>query len=76
MKDLLFYMVKHLVDNPDDIRIEEEEGNDETRFKLYVASVDLGKVIGRGGRVARELRAILKTVGLRQSRQVFLEIME
>ena len=64
MKELLLYMAKNLVDNPDAVTVTEVEG-DTTVLELRVAPEDMGKVIGRQGRIAKEIRTIVKSVAQR-----------
>ncbi|HMB18228.1 MAG TPA: KH domain-containing protein [Gaiellaceae bacterium] len=74
MADLVAYLARHLVDDPDAVRVEEEEREDAVVLRLHVAKDDVGKVIGRQGRLARALRAIVRAGGARQRRRVILEI--
>ena len=74
MSELLAYLARHLVDDPDAVRVEEEERDDAVVLRLYVAKDDVGKVIGRQGRIARALRAIVRAGGARQRRRLILEI--
>ena len=59
MKDLIKYIAQALVDNPDDVSVDEVEGNQTSVLELKVAKEDLGKVIGKQGRTARAMRTIL-----------------
>jgi hypothetical protein len=72
--DLLAWIVRHLVDEPDAVRIETEERDDATVLRLHVAEGDVGKVIGRQGRLARALRTIVRASGARAGRRTVLEI--
>lgn len=74
MPELLAYLARHLVDDPDAVRVEEEERDDALVLRLYVAKDEVGKVIGRQGRIARALRAIVRAGGARQRRRLILEI--
>lgn len=74
MKDLLIYIVSHLVDEPDSIEVIEREGEDETVLELHVAKDDIGKVIGRQGRIAKEIRTIVRGAGNRAGRRYSVEI--
>lgn len=76
MAELLTYLAQRLVDDPDAVRVEEEEREDAIVFKLHVAPEDVGKVIGRQGRLARALRAIVRAGGVRAERRMLLEIVE
>ncbi len=74
MAELLAYLAQRLVDDPSAVRVEEEERDDVLVLRLHVAKEDVGKVIGRQGRIARALRAIVRAGGARQRRRVILEI--
>ena len=77
MKELLLYMAKSLVDNPDSVRVDEIEGEGETTvLELRVAPEDMGKLIGRQGRIAREIRTIIKSVAQRTGKKVTVEIVD
>lgn len=75
MKELLLYMAKNLVDNPDQVTVTELEG-DPIVLELRVAPEDMGKVIGRQGRIAKEIRAIIKSVAQRTGQHVSVEIVD
>ena len=76
MKDLLIYIVSHLVDDPDAIEVIERAGEaeNETALELHVAKDDVGKVIGRQGRIAKEIRTIIRGAAGREGRRVSVEI--
>lgn len=76
MKELLLYMAKNLVDDPDSVTVTETENEDGKVLELRVAEGDMGKVIGRQGRIAKEIRTIIKTVALRTGEKVTVEIMD
>ena len=76
MKDLLLYMAKNLVDNPDAVSVNEMTEEDGLVLELRVAPEDMGKVIGRQGRIAKEIRTIIKTVAQRDGEKVTVEIVE
>ncbi len=73
MKELLLYMAQNLVDNPDAVSVTEIPG-EETVLELRVAPEDMGKVIGRQGRIAKEIRTIIKSVAQRKGEHVNVEI--
>lgn len=75
MKELLLYMAKNLVDNPDKVEVNEIEG-EVTTLELRVAPEDMGKLIGRQGRIAREIRTIVKSVAQRTGQKVTVEIVD
>ncbi len=76
MKELVEFLVKSLVDNPDKVLIEEVEGEKTTVIELRVDPSDLGKVIGKQGRTARAIRTILNAAGIKKNKRVVLEILE
>ncbi|MCI6730343.1 MAG: KH domain-containing protein [Candidatus Faecousia sp.] len=76
MKELLLYMAKNLVDNPDAVSVTQTEGEDGTVLELRVAPEDMGKVIGRQGRIAKEIRTIIKTVAQRNGQRVTVDIVD
>ena len=76
MKDLLLYMAKNLVDNPDAVSVNEMTEEDGLVLELRVAPEDMGKVIGRQGRIAKEIRTIVKTVAQRDGVKVTVEIVD
>ena len=76
MKELLLYIARNLVDDPDQVVVNEIEKADETVFELHVAPGDMGKVIGRQGRIAKEIRTIVKTVAQRTGEKVTVEIVD
>ena len=73
MAELLTWIAKRLVDEPDAVRVETEEREDAVVFHLHVAAADVGKVIGRQGRLARALRSIVRAGGARADRRYLLE---
>ena len=77
MKELLLYMAKSLVDDPERVEVREIEGEDGgTTLELHVAPEDMGKLIGRQGRLAREIRTIVKSVAQRTGQKVTVEIVD
>ncbi|MCD7858963.1 MAG: KH domain-containing protein [Firmicutes bacterium] len=76
MKELLLYMAKNLVDNPDAVTVTEVDGEDGKVLELRVAEGDMGKVIGRQGRIAKEIRTIIKTAAARTGERVTVEIVD
>ena len=75
MKDLVEYVVKSIVAEPDQVKITEETSDDGLLIKLEVAPDDKGRVIGRQGRVAQALRTLLRVKAARQETRVRLEIL-
>ena len=76
MRELLELIARSLVDSPDEVRVEEVEGDGQTVFELRVARDDLGKVIGKQGRTARAIRTILSSAGTKLNKRVVFEIIE
>ena len=76
MKELLEYLARGLVEQPDEVRVEEVEEEDATVLELSVGPDDYGNVIGRGGRTAGALRAVIKSAGARRNRRVFVDIVD
>jgi predicted RNA-binding protein YlqC (UPF0109 family) len=74
--ELLAHLARKLVDEPDAVEVEEVQREGATVLQLRVAKDDIGKVIGRQGRIARALRAIVRASGARSHRRVVLEILE
>jgi predicted RNA-binding protein YlqC (UPF0109 family) len=74
MKDLLEYIIKAIVAEPDAVRITEENSDEGLLFKLEVAPDDKGRVIGRQGRVAQALRTLLRVKAAKEDTRVRLEI--
>ena len=76
LKELLTYIAKNLVDNPDEVNVTERETETETVFELRVSSTDMGKVIGRQGRIAKEIRALMRSVAIRQGKRISVDIVD
>jgi hypothetical protein len=75
MKELVAYFAKHLVDDPSQIQVTETStGASSVLIELHVAPSDVGRVIGRGGRVANAMRTLLKVMATRTGKRVNLEI--
>ena len=74
MAELLAYLARELVDDPQAVRVETEEREDALVLRLHVAAADVGKVIGRQGRIARALRTIVRAGGPSAGRRLQLEI--
>jgi predicted RNA-binding protein YlqC (UPF0109 family) len=73
-KELVEYVARSLVDDPDAVHVEETRDRDGIVLELHVAEDDMGKVIGRNGSVAKALRTLLKVTGAREGEPVSLEI--
>ena len=74
--EIVEYLARRLVDEPDAVHVEEVERDDALVLQLRVAKDDVGKVIGRQGRIARALRTVVRASAARQDRRVMLEIVE
>ena len=76
MKELLTYLIQNLVDHPDEVSVTEREGAGGTVFEVRVADGDMGKVIGRQGRIIKEVRILMKAVAQRKGRKVPVEVLD
>lgn len=76
MKDLLEYLAKALVDNPDDVKVEVIEGERSVILQLKVNDEDIGKVIGKQGRIAQALRTLVKAAATKQGKNAIVEILD
>ncbi len=74
MKPMIEYLVKELVDEPDQVTVSEVPGDESTTYEVHVAPGDLGKVIGKQGRIANALRTVAKAVAMKDKKKVYLEI--
>ena len=77
MKDLLLYIARSLVEHPDDVTVTEKQDADELTLELRVAPDDMGKVIGRQGRIAKEIRTVIRSYAQRTGvKNVSVDIVE
>ena len=76
MKELLTYIARNLVEHPDAVSVTEYPGADETVLELRVAPEDMGKVIGRQGRIAKEIRVLVRSLAQRSGKRVSVEIVD
>ena len=76
MKDLVQYLARSLVNNPEAVEVKETQGDTASVLELRVAEEDLGRIIGKQGRTARSIRTILNAAASRANRKVILEIVE
>ena len=74
MKELVEVIAKALVDNPDEVVVTESENDDELVIELKVAPSDMGKVIGKQGRIAKAIRSVVKAASSRREKKVMVEI--
>ena len=76
MTELLTYMIQNLVDHPDEVSVTEREAGGETVYEVRVADGDMGKVIGRQGRIIKEVRVLMKAVAQRKGKKVSVEVLD
>lgn len=76
MKELVEFVVTSLVDHPDQVRVHEVRERTSTTLELSVADADMGRVIGKSGRVINAIRALVQVSAAKEGRQVSLEVME
>ena len=74
MKELVEVIAKALVENPDEVVVTESVKDDETVIELSVAPVDMGKVIGKQGRIAKAIRSVVKAASSKEDKKVIVEI--
>lgn len=75
-KDLLLYIARSLVENPDAVTVTEVEGTQELTLELRVAPEDMGKVIGRQGRIAKDIRVLMRSAAQRAGKRLNVEIVD
>ncbi|MGR6836607.1 KH domain-containing protein [Syntrophomonas erecta] len=75
MKELVEYIAKSLVDNPDDVNVQEVEGERSIILELRVAPDDMGKVIGKQGKIAKSIRTLTKAAAAKEGKRVVVEIL-
>jgi predicted RNA-binding protein YlqC (UPF0109 family) len=76
MKELLTYIVQNLVDDPSQVSVTERKADGETIFEVRVADGDMGKVIGRQGRIVKQIRILMRAVAQRKGKKISVEIMD
>ena len=76
MKDLIEYIARSLVDEPSQVSVGQSRGGGKVRLELRVARDDMGRVIGKGGRVANAMRVLLRVAAARDGKQVSLDVIE
>ena len=76
MKDLIEFIAKSLVDHPEEVVVKQSGGGSRTRIELSVNKDDMGRVIGKGGKVANSIRILLKVAAEREGKQATLDVME
>jgi predicted RNA-binding protein YlqC (UPF0109 family) len=76
VRELVEYLTRALVEHPDEVQVDEVGSDDDIVLEIRVAEGDLGRVIGRSGRVANAIRTVAKAAGARDGRRVMVEILE
>lgn len=76
MKDLIEYIARSLVDDPDQVQVHQERSAGKNRIELRVAKEDMGRVIGKSGRVANAMRVLLRVAAARDGKQATLDVVE
>ena len=76
MKELVEFIVRSLVDQPDDVHVSEVDSQGTTTIELSVAQPDMGRVIGKGGRIINSVRTLLQVAAAKQGKKVTLELIE
>jgi hypothetical protein len=76
MKELVVFLARYLVNNPDAVEVKETQGDTASVLELKVAREDLGRIIGKQGRTAKSIRTILNAAASRTNRKIVLEIVE
>ncbi len=76
MKDLVEYIAKSLVEHPEQVEVREFGNGNHTRLELSVSKDDMGRIIGKGGKVANSIRALLRVAAEREGKQATLDVVE
>jgi len=76
VKDLVEFIVKALVDHPEEVKVSEVEGEQSVIYEIRVSQEDMGKIIGKQGRIARAIRTIVKAAGAKKGKKTAVEILE
>ena len=76
MKDLIEYIAKSLVEHPDEVQVRQSGGGSRVRIELSVSKDDMGRVIGKGGKVANSIRTLLRVAAEREGKQATLDVVE
>ncbi|HXD11027.1 MAG TPA: KH domain-containing protein [Anaerolineales bacterium] len=76
MKELIEYIARSLVEHPDEVQVREMGGGSRVRIELSVAKDDMGRVIGKGGKVANSIRTLLRVAAEREGKQATLDVVE
>jgi len=76
MKELIEYIARSLVDHPEEVQVRESGGGNRVRLELSVAKDDMGRVIGKGGKVANSIRTLLRVAAEKEGKQATLDVVE
>jgi hypothetical protein len=76
MKDLIEFIAKSLVDHPEEVQVRQSGGGSRIRIELNVTKDDMGRVIGKSGKVANSIRTLLRVAAEREGKQATLDVME
>lgn len=76
MKELVEYIARSLVDNPMDVSVRQEKNGNKVRVELKVSKEDMGRIIGKSGKVANSIRILLRVAAAREDKQVYLDVIE
>lgn len=76
LKDLLLYIIKYLVDNPDDVLVNETVNNGSVNLSLQVNPQDMGKIIGKQGKIIKSIRNVVKILAVKEGKRVDIELIE
>jgi predicted RNA-binding protein YlqC (UPF0109 family) len=76
MKELIEYIAKSLVEHPDEVQVRQSGGGSRVRIELSVSKDDMGRVIGKGGKVANSIRTLLRVAAEREGKQATLDVVE
>jgi len=76
MKELVEYIARSLVDNPMDVNVRQEKNGNKVRVELKVSKDDMGRIIGKSGKVANSIRILLRVAAAREGKQVYLDVIE
>lgn len=76
MKDLIEFIAKSLVEHPEDVQVRQSGGGSRVRIELSVSKDDMGRVIGKGGKVANSIRTLLRVAAEREGKQATLDVVE
>ncbi len=76
MKELVEYIARSLADNPMDVSVRQEKNGNKVRVELKVSKEDMGRIIGKSGKVANSIRILLRVAAAREDKQVYLDVVE